>query len=91
MTGIEGRRIRVTGRVQGVYFRQSAREVALRLGLTGFARNEDDGSVTIEASGTAAALDELERWCAHGPARARVDHIYSEPATLPTREDFSII
>ena len=75
MTSIEGRSIHVFGHVQGVNFRQSTRDLALSLGITGFARNEDDGTVTIEATGDADAVDKLERWCRHGPRRARVDRI----------------
>lgn len=76
---VERRIIRVFGHVQGVFFRQSARREALRLGLTGFARNEPDGSVTIDAQGAPAALDELVAWAHHGPAAARVDRVEVEP------------
>lgn len=65
-------RFRVTGRVQGVFFRASTREQAVRLGLAGHARNLPDGSVEVVASGGAGALDELERWLHHGPPAARV-------------------
>lgn len=64
--------LRVTGRVQGVFFRASAKAEADRLGLTGFARNDDDGSVLIEAEGDAAALDRFVSWCGRGPDFARV-------------------
>jgi acylphosphatase len=65
----------VRGRVQGVCFRASTRRQAVRLGLTGYARNLADGSVAVLACGTAAALDELERWLQRGPPTARVDAV----------------
>lgn len=74
----------VTGRVQGVYFRASARECGLRLGITGSARNRADGSVEVIAAGSEAALDELERWLQHGPPAARVDAVVRE--ALPDQE-----
>ena len=68
----------VTGKVQGVFFRASARERALRLGLTGHAKNLDDGSVEVVASGTREALDELDAWLHHGPPAARVEDVRRE-------------
>ena len=71
-------RMRVTGVVQGVNYRAMARREAERLGLGGFARNEPDGSVTVEAEGDPAALVEFARWCEHGPPLARVDSCQRE-------------
>lgn len=65
--------IRVTGRVQGVFYRASARAEGERLGLNGFVRNEEDGSVYAEAEGPKEALDAFVAWCRSGPPRARVD------------------
>ncbi len=69
------RAFRVTGKVQGVYFRHSTKVEAERLKLSGFARNLEDGSVEVFARGPAAALDSLKRWLQRGPARARVDAV----------------
>ena len=66
------RRLRVRGRVQGVWFRASAEREAARLRVTGFARNERDGSVTVEAEGSPAAVAAMEAWCRIGPPRAEV-------------------
>lgn len=66
-------RFLVSGKVQGVWFRASTREVALRLGLRGYARNLADGRVEVLASGEAAAVDALATWLLHGPPSARVD------------------
>lgn len=74
---IHGLRLRVTGRVQGVGYRYSACQEARRLGLGGWARNCDDGSVELWAQGDGEALDAFAAWCARGPAFARVDHVES--------------
>jgi acylphosphatase len=70
----------VTGTVQGVFFRQSARHEAERLGIRGSARNLPDGSVEVWAQGSAAALDALHQWLKVGPARARVEAVRESPA-----------
>ncbi|GAA4998172.1 acylphosphatase [Pseudoluteimonas lycopersici] len=65
-------RFLVGGKVQGVFFRASTREQALKLGLSGYAKNLPDGRVEVLAEGDAAALDALERWLHVGPPMARV-------------------
>lgn len=64
--------IRVSGKVQGVFFRASARDEADRLGLRGFVRNEPDSSVYVEAEGDEIALTRFAEWCKKGPPRAKV-------------------
>jgi acylphosphatase len=66
------RRFRVTGKVQGVYFRQSTRREAERLGVRGVARNLPDGSVEVIAQGAHPAVDALREWLKSGPSTARV-------------------
>jgi acylphosphatase len=66
---------RVRGRVQGVGFRWSAREEAKRLGLTGWVRNADDGSVEVTAEGRTDKLEAFAVWLARGPIGARVDAV----------------
>jgi acylphosphatase len=61
--------------VQGVFFRQSARFEAERLGVEGMARNLPDGSVEVIAHGEAAALDALHHWLKQGPSQARVESV----------------
>ena len=81
------RQLRIHGRVQGVFFRASAEREAARLRVTGFARNEGDGSVTVEAEGSPEAVAAMEAWCRVGPPRAevvRVDAIDTEPLGTPT-------
>ena len=66
------RRLRVTGRVQGVWFRESCREVANRLGLAGSVRNRGDGTVEVVAEGPASEVEALVAWCRTGPPAADV-------------------
>lgn len=68
-------RFLVAGRVQGVHFRASTREQALRLRLAGHARNLRDGRVEVVASGDAQAIEALARWLERGPPAARVDAV----------------
>lgn len=67
--------IKVKGKVQGVWFRDSTRNKALELGVTGFVRNEPDGSVYLEAEGGQEELEQLKTWCATGPPRANVEQV----------------
>ena len=71
-------RAEVRGRVQGVGYRFSALREAARLGLTGWVRNEPDGSVLLEAQGGLERLDALLEWCRRGPAGARVTKVHVE-------------
>lgn len=73
-------RFRVTGRVQGVFFRASTRQQAERLGLTGHALNCPDGSVDVLACGPDDALDALEDWLHQGSPAARVEAVERSPA-----------
>ena len=63
----------VTGRVQGVFFRQSTRVMALKNNVNGWVRNLDDGRVEIVAEGEKQNIDNLTTWCKTGPANSRVD------------------
>ncbi len=62
----------VSGRVQGVFFRDSTRSVAQSLGLTGHALNKADGTVEVLACGEADAIDQLNDWLHQGPPMAMV-------------------
>ncbi|TGE17565.1 acylphosphatase [Hymenobacter elongatus] len=84
------RTFHVQGRVQGVFFRQSAHIEAQRLGLTGYARNNADGTVTIEAEGAATALDELETWCRTGPPAARVASLHVTTGAVQGYREFEV-
>lgn len=75
-------RVKIFGAVQGVFFRHSARIKFEELNLKGFARNENDGSVYLEAEGEEGALNKLLEWCKKGPPLARVERVefsWAEP------------
>ncbi len=65
----------VRGRVQGVWFRASTREIAERCGVSGWIRNRQDGAVEGEVQGTQEALGRFREFLADGPAHARVDEV----------------
>jgi acylphosphatase len=71
--------INIRGKVQGVWFRESARQQAVQLKLHGFARNETNGSVYIEVEGDGSALEAFLAWCRKGPRGAVVEGVsYNE-------------
>lgn len=76
-------RARVTGLVQGVFYRASTVERAEELGLSGWVRNCTDGAVELEAEGPQERVEELLAWCRKGPPAARVRDVAAErmPAT----------
>ena len=69
------RHLRISGRVQGVYYRASMTEEATRLGLQGWVRNRKDGSVEALAQGPASAVQALIDWAHQGPRLARVEGV----------------
>lgn len=87
MAGTEVRKWLISGRVQGVFFRESTRRRAEPLGLAGHAVNLSDGQVEVVAAGDPAALDHLEEWLQQGPVAARVDAVrrVDPPDDVPER------
>lgn len=75
------RRLTIHGLVQGVGFRASLEREARRRALAGWVRNRVDGTVEAVVAGDPAAVDELVRWAARGPAAARVARVDVEPAS----------
>lgn len=69
------KRLRITGRVQGVAFRASTVAAARQLGLRGWVANRADGSVEVVVEGDDVAVTALVRWCHEGPPAARVEHV----------------
>jgi len=82
--------ITVSGKVQGVFFRQSTKEIAISIGLTGEVRNLSTGNVYIIATGTKEQLDKLADWCRQGPPKARVANIEIQESPLLIFDGFSI-
>lgn len=68
-------RVRVTGRVQGVWFRGWITEMVKLIGVTGWVRNRRDGSVEALFSGESPAVDEMIALCHDGPTHARVERV----------------
>lgn len=83
MKGIkmENARVRliIEGRVQGVWFRDSTRREASRLGVKGWIRNRPEGSVELVVEGPEREVRELVRWCHHGPPGAGVTQVRETP------------
>lgn len=84
------REIRVTGRVQGVFFRKHTKETADRLNIKGWVMNETDGSVSIVAEGAEEDMEAFVNWCRRGPDRANVDHIEIHEARVNDYKSFEI-
>jgi acylphosphatase len=67
--------IQISGRVQGVWFRQSAKDFSDSIGLVGYVKNNADKTVTIEACGSDEQLKKLVTWCNEGSKMAQVDNV----------------
>ena len=67
--------LRIVGRVQGVGFRETTRQQALRIGITGWVRNRSDGTVEAVIAGDEATVSSMLDWCRTGPPSARVEHL----------------
>ena len=83
--------IRVLGKVQAVWFRVSTKEEADRLGISGFARNEADGAVYIEAEGGEEVLEEFVKWCHIGSEQSEVDEVTVKKGDVHDFTSFHII
>lgn len=74
----------ISGRVQGVAYRASARYMALDLELVGWVRNRHSGEVEALIAGSSTAVEAFLAWAWQGPTGARVDSVQSTPRTLDT-------
>jgi acylphosphatase len=82
--------VTVKGLVQGVFFRASTKEQAKQLGITGFVKNQPDGSVYLEAEGEAEAMKELLAWLELGPPNAQVKNVDVEEDAVRDFAGFDI-
>ena len=71
-------KIKVKGKVQGVFYRSSTQAKAKELGLNGWVKNADDGSVLIEVEGEVQKLEKMLEWCRQGPGAAVVNEVEFE-------------
>lgn len=85
------KRIIIRGRVQGVFYRASAKEQADLLGVRGEVQNLKDGSVEIKAEADEATITAFIRWCHQGPPRAKVEEVVVEDAVFTGYSNFKVI
>ena len=77
-------RLQISGRVQGVWYRASTQREAMRLGLLGWVRNLENGSVEAEIQGPAEQAEALVTWCHIGPPKAQVETV--ERISIPCED-----
>lgn len=80
----------ISGRVQGVFFRDSTRRKAQELGVKGWVRNTHDGKVEVVACGSEDKIQELQAWLNHGPAAAEVEDVSLQSLDWQDHEDFVV-
>lgn len=85
------RTVQVHGLVQGVFFRDSCRREALRHQVTGWVRNEYDGSVRACFEGAPDAVEAMVAWCRVGPSHAHVERVDVEDQAPTGRTTFDVL
>lgn len=83
--------IKVTGKVQGVFFRASTKAVADQMGIKGLVKNEKDGSVYIEAEGDETILAMFIDWCNEGPDKSLVENVAVEDGEVKNYRNFEVV
>lgn len=83
-------RLKISGKVQGVWFSKSTQVQAQALGLTGWLQNEPNGSVTCVTEGPEAGLEALVTWCRQGPPHAKVSEINTESIAPTGAKSFEV-
>ena len=84
-------RILIAGKVQGVFYRATAKKVADELGVAGWVKNTPDDNVVAVVTGTGAQLEKFVAWCKQGPPRAKVTDVIVEEQEETEFDDFSVI
>ena len=84
-------RLTIKGRVQGVFYRATAKDVADQLGVKGWIKNLSDKNVEIRATASEELLQKLIDWCKQGPPKARVEEVIAEELSLEEFNGFRII
>jgi acylphosphatase len=85
------RHVKVSGKVQGVYYRQSAADQAMALQVRGWVRNRDDGRVEALLEGDESAVQALIGWMKQGPSAARVDEVEVFECSVQDMEGFEVL
>lgn len=83
--------IKVTGKVQGVFFRASTKAVADQMGVKGLVKNEKDGAVYIEAEADIITLEMFVEWCNEGPEKAKVENVQVEDGEIKNYRNFEVV
>lgn len=83
--------IKITGKVQGVGFRETSKIIADQMGVKGFVRNEKDGSVYMEIEGGDILIAEMLEWCNEGPDRAIVENVEIHEAEIKGYKNFEVL
>ena len=83
--------IKVTGKVQGVFFRASTKAVADQMGVKGLVKNEKDGSVYIEAEADETTLSVFLDWCNEGPDKSVVENVKVEDGEVKNYRNFEVV
>ena len=81
----------IKGKVQGVFYRAAAKDIAHRLGVTGWIKNTDNGDVEAEVFGTEQQLKNFINWCKQGPDKARVSEVISTLKKETIYNEFVIV
>lgn len=84
-------RLTIKGKVQGVFYRATTKDVADLIGIKGWVRNLPDNNVEITATASEDTLEKFINWCKQGPPKARVDEVIIEDLRLEEFNGFRII
>lgn len=91
MTKKRGIHCYISGKVQGVFFRQATKDCAQQYSITGWVRNLTDGRVEVTAYGNEEAISQFEQWLKIGPPAAQVIEVQCEEVLWENLDDFSVI
>ncbi len=80
----------IIGKVQGVFFRASTKDEAIKHGIKGWVQNKQNGDVEVLASGEEKNLEEFVKWCHKGPSKAIVKNVVISKINEPYLHDFHI-
>ena len=83
--------ITVSGRVQGVFYRQSTKELAIALNIKGQVKNTPDDTVEIIATGEAEQIEQFIKWCRSGPPKAQVTNVEVKELPIKSFERFTVV
>ena len=83
--------LEIAGRVQGVFFRAKAKEIAEIYKISGWIRNTDDGNVEACISGEDSAVEQFILWCKHGPEKAKVENVLVNYTSVKNFDKFEVI